>query len=65
MHVPFPLQCSDVIAKLRGNNNIAKGRGRGRKGVECSKVFQGFCLRLQSSPKILETLMHVPFPLQC
>ena len=39
------LQCWDVIAKLRGYNNIANGRGK-RKGAEFSKVFQGFCLRL-------------------
>ena len=36
MHVPFPLQCWDVIAKLRGYNNIAKGRGK-TKG---SRIFQ-------------------------
>ena len=44
-YVPFPLQCGDVSAKLRGYNSIAKGRGK-RKGAELSKVFQGFCLRL-------------------
>lgn len=43
--VPFPLQCLDVIAKLPGYNNIAKGTGK-RKGAEFSNVFQGFCLRL-------------------
>ena len=37
MHVPFLLQCSDVIAKLRGCNDIAKGRGK-RKGAEFSSV---------------------------
>jgi len=36
MHVPFPLQCWDVIEKLRGYNNIAKGRGK-TKG---SRIFQ-------------------------
>ena len=36
MHVPFRLQCWDVIAKLRGYNNIAKGRGK-TKG---SRIFQ-------------------------
>jgi len=36
MHVPFPLQCWDVIAKLCGYNNIAKGRGK-TKG---SRIFQ-------------------------
>ena len=36
MHVPFRLQCRDVIAKLRGYNNIAKGRGK-TKG---SRIFQ-------------------------
>ena len=45
VHVPFPLQCGDVTAKLRGYNNIANGRGK-RKEAEFSKVFQGFCLRL-------------------
>jgi len=28
MHVPFPLQCWHVIAKLRGYSNIAKGMGK-------------------------------------
>ena len=48
MHTPFPLQCWDVIAKLHGYNNIAKGRGGGggRKEAKFSKVFEGFCLRL-------------------
>lgn len=27
MHVPFPLQCGDVSAKLRGYNSIAMGGG--------------------------------------
>ena len=36
MHVPFCLQCWDVIAKLRGYNNITKWRGK-RKG---SRIFQ-------------------------
>ena len=36
MHVPFRLQCWDVIAKLRGYNNIAKGRGK-TKGT---RIFQ-------------------------
>ena len=36
MHVPFPLQCWDVIAKLRGYNNIAKGRGKTKGG----RIFQ-------------------------
>ena len=42
MHFPFPVQCWDVIAKLRGYNNIAEGRGGGGewKGSEnCLKVF--------------------------
>ena len=40
MHVPVPLQCSDVIAKLRGYNNIAKGRGNEREQnfPKCFKV---------------------------
>ena len=36
MHIPFPLQCWDVIAKLRGYNNIAKGR----EETKGSKIFQ-------------------------
>ena len=36
MHVPFPLKCWDVIAKLRGYNDIARGRGK-TKG---SRIFQ-------------------------
>ena len=36
MHVHFRLQFWDVIAKLRGYNNIAKGRGK-TKG---SRIFQ-------------------------
>ena len=38
-------QCWDVTSKLRGYNNIAKGR-RETKGNKFSKAFQGFCLRL-------------------
>ena len=37
MHVPFPLQCWHVIAKLCGYNNIAKGRGK-QKGSKFSSV---------------------------
>ena len=41
MHVPFPLQCSDVMAKLRDKNNIAKGSGetKGRKIVQSVSRF--------------------------
>ena len=46
MHFPFPQQCWDVIAKLRGYNNIAKGGGGDEKETGFSKGFQGFCLRL-------------------
>ena len=40
MHVPFPLQCWDVMAKLRDKNNIAKGSGetKGRKIVQSSSA---------------------------
>ena len=38
MHVPFALQCWDVIAKLRGYNNITNGRGGG--GKKGSRIFQ-------------------------
>ena len=34
-----------VIAKLRGYNNITKGRGE-RKVAKFSKVFQGICPRV-------------------
>ena len=44
MNVPFPLQCGHVTAKLRGYNNMAKGRVK-RKEAELSKVIHGFCLR--------------------
>ena len=54
MHVPFPLQCSDVIAKLCGYNNIAKGKVQ-RKGAEFSKVSQDFCLRFFNL-KVLKVL---------
>ena len=36
MHVPFPLQCWEVIAKFRGYNNIAK---RGEE-TKVNKIFQ-------------------------
>ena len=36
MHVPFPLQCWDVIAKFRGYNNIAKRR----EETKVKKIFQ-------------------------
>ena len=44
MNVPFPLQCGHVTAKLRGYNNMAKGRVK-QKEAELSKVIRGFCLR--------------------
>ena len=38
MHVPFPLQCWHVIAKLSGYNNSTTRKGRrGKKG---GKIFQ-------------------------
>ena len=47
MHTPFPLQCWDVIAKLHGYNNIAKGRGGGDERKQnfpkCLKVFVWDC----------------------
>ena len=38
MHIPFPLQCWHVIAKLRGYNNSAKRKGR--RGTKEGKIFQ-------------------------
>ena len=47
MHVPFPLQCWDVITMLRGYNNMAKGRKRGKQREQnfpkCFRVFVWDC----------------------
>ena len=60
MHVPFPLQCWDVIAKLRGYNNIAKGRGK-TKG---SRIFQSVSRFLSkivwSGGKVSEHAQEMP-----
>ena len=45
MYVSFPPQCWDVIAKLRGYNNIAEREGRNVNESEqnfpkCFKVFK-------------------------
>ena len=57
---PFPLQCWDVIAKLRGYNNIAKGRGK-TKG---SRIFQSVSRFLSkivwSGGKVSEHAQEMP-----
>ena len=60
MHVPFPLQCWDVIAKLRGYNNIAKGRGKTKR----SRIFQSVSRFLSkivwSGGKVSEHAQEMP-----
>ena len=46
MYFPFPRKCWDVIGKVRGYNNIKKGRGetkRKRDFLKCFKVFVWDC----------------------
>ena len=54
MHVRFRLQCWDVIAKLRGYNNIAKGRGK-TKG---SRIFQSVSRFLSKIVGCLFAIRH-------
>ena len=60
MHVLFPLQCWDVIAKLRGYNNIAKGRGKTKR----SRIFQSVSRFLSkivwSGGKVSEHAQEMP-----
>ena len=42
MHVSFPLQCWDVIAKLRGYINIAEREGENESEQNFPKCFKVF-----------------------
>ena len=56
MHSPFPLQYWDMIAKLHGYNNIAKGR----EEMKGSRIFQSVSRFLSevvacTNPKVIST----------
>ena len=62
MHSPFPLQCWDVIEKLCGYNNIAKGR----EEMKESRILQSVSRFLSeivacTNPKVISTSLKICF----